>query len=172
MLKQSETLIQELKRVELTIFNVRKELKTLKKRVAGYKGWTKRYRKQQKQLRQEKAELQQQLTSTIQERDLAVAELNKLKLSDSIQAGIKAKEQRDRALAELDILISQIEAYKQVCEKFSRIKYANKNDLIRQAETILFGDTVLQEAQSSINQKDQPQMFTDPASTNRSLLNK
>ena len=32
-----DNVIQEIKRVELTIFNVRKELKTLKRRVAGYK---------------------------------------------------------------------------------------------------------------------------------------
>ncbi len=43
-------ILQEIKRVQNTIFNVQKEIKTLKRRVAAYKGWTKRYRKQQQDL--------------------------------------------------------------------------------------------------------------------------
>ena len=172
MLKKSEDLTQEIKRVELTILNVRKELKTLKRRIGGYKGWTKRYRKQQKQLRQEKSELQQELSSTIQEKDWAIAELNKLKLSSSVQEALKAKEQRDNAIAELDNLINQIEAYKQVCEKFSKVRYADKTALIREAEKLLFDEEVLIELNTTINEKDNPQMFTDCASVNRSLLDR
>lgn len=167
-----DNVIQEIKRVELTIFNVRKELKTLKKRIGGYKGWTKRYRKQQKQLRQDKLELQQELSLTIQERDLAIAELNKVKLSASVQEGIKAKKQRDIAIAELDNLINQIEAYKKVCKNYSVIRYADKNMLIKEAENILFGEEVLEAVNSTINERDHPQMFTDCASINRSLLDK
>ena len=153
MAKKPDDIIQEIKRIELTIFNVKKELKTLKRRVAAYKGWTKRYRKQQKQLRQDKAELQQQLSCSIQE-------------------AIKAKEQRDHAIAELDNLINQIEAYKQVCEKFGKVKYADKISLIKEAEKLLFDEEVLIAINATVNKKDNPQMFTDCASVNRSLLDR
>lgn len=171
-MKNIENVIQDIKRVELTIFNVRKELKTLKRRVAGYKGWTKRYRNKQKQLLHEKAELQQELSLTIQERDKAVAELNKIKLSSSIQKGIKAKEKRDFALTELDSLITKIEAYKKVCQNYSKVAYADKFALIKEAENILFDEKILDMVTQTMDEKDSPQMFTDCASVNRSLLDR
>ncbi len=172
MMKKSEDIIQKIKGVELTIVNVRKEIKTLKRRIGGYKGWTKRYRKQQKQLRQENVELQKELSSTIKERDIAIAQLNKVKLSTSIEEGIQAKDQRDKAIAELDKLIVQIEKYKEVCQNYSKIRYAKKRDLIKEAENLLFGEEVLEAVTETINEIDNPQMFTDYASINRSLLDR
>ena len=149
-------ILQEIKLVQNTIFNVQKEIKTLKRRVAAYKGWTKRYRKQQQDLRQEKEELQKQVTQ----------------LSTQIEAGQKAKNQRDNAIAELNNLIAKIELFKVACEKADKIRYADKYYLIKEAENLLFGEEVLTPTEEILDYRDSPQMFTDPASINRSLLDK
>ena len=153
MFKKIDYLTQEIKKVELTIINVRKEIKTLKRRIAGYKGWTKRYRKQKQELLQENKILHGQLSSSIEE-------------------AVKAKEQRDTALKELDDLILRIESFQSVCTRFSRITYARKEDIVKEAEKLLFEERIPAEAATRLDKREQPQMFTDPASINRSLLDR
>ena len=146
-------ILQEIKQIQDTVFNVQKEIKTLKRRVAGYKGWTKRYRKQNKELIEEKEALQNQLVY-------------------QVQLGQQAKKQRDIAIEELNNLIAKIEAYKITCKKAEQIRYADKTYLIKEAENLLFEEEVLTEGEEVLDYRNSPQMFTDPASINRSLLDR
>lgn len=149
-------ILQEIKQVQNTIFNVQTEIKTLKRRVAGYKGWTKRYRKQKTELIKEKEDLQKKV----------------LQLSSQIEAGQKAKNQRDNAIAELNDLIAKIELFKGACEKADKIRYSDKYYLIKEAENLLFGEEILTRREELLDHRDSPQMFTDRASINRSLLDR
>ena len=149
-------ILQEIQQVQNTIFNVQREIKTLKRRVAGYKGWTKRYRKQKKELIRENEELQNKISQ----------------LAYQIEAGQQAKDQRDNAITELNDLIKRIESYKIICEKADKIRYADKNYLIKEAENLLFDEEILTEREEILDYRDSPQMFTDQASINRSLLDR
>ena len=92
MSQNIDTITQEIKKVELTIFNVRKEIKSTKKKFSDYK---KNFKKDRKQ-------------------------------------------KRDRTLKELNTLNAKIAAYKQFCEQLSNIESADKDDIIKQAEKLLF----------------------------------
>lgn len=156
MTHQVDNIIKEINRVETLTLNVKKEIKTLKKRIGGYKGWTKRYRKQNQELREEKEKLEIQISQ----------------LLSSIQQAKEAKEKGDKARQELNELINKIELYKQVCEKAIKITYADKIYLIQEAERLFFQEEISLEVTETVNSKDNPQMFTDTASINRSLLDK
>lgn len=155
MTQTKDSIIKEIKRVECSTLNVRKEVKALKKRVGKYKSWTKRYRKQTEELKQEKEKLKEQVTQLLL----------------SIEAGKSAKEQGDKARQELSILIDKIEQYHDICERALKITYADKTYLIKEAEKLLFAEEILVNA-IEIDPKEKPQMFTDPASINRDLLDR
>lgn len=149
-------ILQEIQKVQNTIFDVQKEIKTLKRRVAGYKGWTKRYRKQKKELIQENAVLQDKISE----------------LANQIKLGTQAKNQRDNAIKEFNELIERIEAFKESCEKADKIRYADKYYLIKEAENLLFDEEILSPKEEILDYRDSAQMFTDTASINRSLLDR
>ena len=140
---------QEIQQVQNTIYNVQKEIKTLKTRVAGYKGWTKRYRQQKQQLIKENEDLHQKISQ----------------LACQIEAGQQAKSQRDNAIKELNDLITRIESYKEVCEKADKIHYADKYYLIKEAENLLFDEEIEKHKEYVPDHRDSPQIYTDPAST-------
>ena len=48
-----EKITKELYRIEALTLNNKQEIKTLKNRVRAYKGWTRRYRRQQQKLEQD-----------------------------------------------------------------------------------------------------------------------
>ena len=149
-------ILQEIKQVQNTIFDVQKEIKTLKRRVAAYKGWTKRYRKQKKELIQENEALHNKISG----------------LANQIELGTQAKNQRDNAIKEFNELIERIEAFKESCEKADKIRYADKYYLIKEAENLLFDEEILSPKEEILDYRDSSQMFTDPASINRSLLDR
>ena len=147
---------QEIKQIQNTIFNVQKEIKTLKRRVAAYKGWTKRYRKEKQELVKGNEALQNKISA----------------LANQVELGTQAKNQRDVAINELNNLIKRIEAFKKSCEKADKIRYADKYYLIKEAENLLFDEEILSPKEEILDYRDSSQMFTDPASINRSLLDR
>jgi chromosome segregation ATPase len=167
-------IIQEIKRLENLTLDVKKEIKILKRRVGSYKGWLTRYRKQKEELKKEASLLKIANSVACKQRDELQKELNlkKEELLRSVRDGKKAKEERDKAISELDKIIEKIESYKQICEKANKITYADKTYLIKEAVRLFFEEDSINQETELINSRDNPQMFTDPASTNRSLLDR
>lgn len=165
--------IKEIKRVENITLNVKQELKTLKNRVRAYKVWTKRYRKQKEELKQEAAILKHANLVVCQQRDEVTEDLKikQHKLLEAVEKASKSKAERDLALSQLDEVITKIEQYKEVCERASKINYADKTYLIREAEKLFFDEELLNQ-DLNLDSKESPQMFTDPASIGRSLLDR
>ena len=168
-----QDIVREIHRVEVITLNVKQEIKTLKNRVRAYKGWTKKYRQQQKELKQQTALLKQDYIKVCQQRDEVVQELQikQQSLLDSVESAKYAKESRDKALSQLEEVIAQIEQYKEVCDRANKISYADKIYLIQEAEKLLFDKEILT-LNIEFDSRSQPQMFTDPASIGRSLLDK
>jgi chromosome segregation ATPase len=166
-------IIKEIEKVEDTIVNVKNELKTLKNRVRAYKGWTKKYRKQQKALNQEVVTLKNDNQIVCRQRDRVNQELylKQQELLKAVEEAKQAKELRDKALSQLDDIIAKIEQYKEVCDRANRITYADKIYLIQAAEKLFFDEKIINLDFPYLDEKEYPQMFTDQASTNRSLLN-
>ncbi len=166
-------IIKEIEKVEDTIVNVKNELKTLKNRVRAYKGWTKKYRQQQKALHQKVITLQNDNQIVCQQRDRVNQELylKQQELLKAVAEAKQAKELRDKALSQLDDIIAKIEQYKEVCDRANKITYADKVYLIQEAEKLFFDEKVINLDPPDLDEKEYPQMFTDQASTNRSLLN-
>lgn len=166
-------IIKEIEKVEDTIVNVKNELKTLKNRVRAYKGWTKKYRKQQKDLQQEVVTLKNDNQIVCQQRDRANQELylKQQELLIAVTEAKEAKELRDKALSQLDGIIAKIEQYKEICDRANKITYTDKIYLIQEAEKLFFDEKVINSDSPCLDEKEYPQMFTDQASTNRSLLN-
>ncbi|MDJ0588599.1 MAG: hypothetical protein QNJ72_01215 [Pleurocapsa sp. MO_226.B13] len=165
-------IVKEIKRVESTIFNVQRELKTLKNRVRAYKGWTKRYRQQQKELQKEITVLKSNNKIVCQQRDEQSQEVKQKQtaLLNAVRDAKIAQESRDKALLELENVIARIDEFKQACDRINQITYANKADLIKEAEKLLFEEEIIDD-ELNLDEREYPQMFTDPASINRSLLN-
>jgi len=162
-----QSVVERILKVEIVTVNVKEEIKILKNRVRAYKGWTKRYRNQQKQLEQTNL-------AVCKQRDEAVQELQELKLKQqnlwkTIESAREAKEQRDKALLQLDEIINKIEQYKEICDQASQIVYADKIYLIREAERLFFDEEIIN-TDIEFDPKSQAQMFTDQASINRNLL--
>lgn len=172
MLSNSE-IIQEINRLKNTIIDVKKELKSVKNSVRGYKGWTKRYRKKQEELQQEAIVLQKNYQIAEGERDRANRELSikQQELVKAVAEAKKAKEARERALVELDAVIAKIEEYRGVCDRANKMTYADKVYLIQKAEELFFDEEII-DRNLNLNSREKPQMFTDSASINRSLLDR
>ncbi|MBE9168173.1 hypothetical protein IQ238_11840 [Pleurocapsales cyanobacterium LEGE 06147] len=168
-----DNIIQEIKRLENVTLDVKKEIKILRRRVGAYKGWLTRYRKQKEELKKEASLLKVANRMACEQRDKLQRELNlkKEELLRSVQDGKKAKEERDKAIYELDKIIEKIELYKQICKKANKISYSDKTYLIKEAERLFFEEESVNQESELINSRDKPQMFTDPASINRSLSN-
>lgn len=168
-----DNIIQEIKKLEDITLDVKKEIKILKRKVGAYKGWLTRYRKQKEELKKEASLLKVANRVACEQRDKLQEELKlkKEELFHFVQEAKKAKQERDKAISELDKIIEKIEAYKQICEKANKITYADKTYLITEAVRLFFEENVIIKEKKLINRKDNPQMFTDPASINRSLSN-
>ncbi len=69
-------------------------------------------------------------------------------------------------------MIAKIELFKDACEKADKIRYSDKYYLIKEAENLLFGEEILTRREELLDHRDSPQMFTDQASINRSLLDR
>ena len=161
--------VGEISRVEETILGVKQEIKTLKNRVRAYKGWTKKYRQQKK-------ELEQANLAIVSEKDDAKRELQQLQIKqrellEEVKKGINAKEDRDKALLKLDEVISKIEQYREICDRYNKIAFARKEDLIKEAEKLFFDEPIIVDL-TELDRDSQPQMFTDSASVNRYLLDR
>lgn len=130
-----QNVIKEIHRIELVTLKVKKELKTLKNRVRAYKGWTKRYRKQQKELKQDNLAISKQRDQAVQE-----LEIKQQCLLETVEQANEAKESRDQALSQLDNVIAKIEQYREICIKANKIAYADKVYLIKEAEKLFFDE--------------------------------
>ena len=162
-----QDVVTEVLRVEETILCVKQEIKALKNSVRAYKGWTTKYRRKQR-------ELEQTNLVICQERDDARRELDKLQirqqeLLEAVKEGINAKEDRDRALLQLEEVINRIEQYREICDRYNQITFARKEDLIKEAERLFFDEPIIDDT-VNFDSASQPQMFTDRASVNRYLL--
>jgi hypothetical protein len=111
-----------------------------------------------------------------QQRDEALAELSikRTELLKSLQEAKQAKQDRDRSINNLDEVIKKLEAYQNVCERVkNKISDSDKslaNLLIKEAERLLFEEETTSTIEIKLDYKENPQMFTDQASINRSLL--
>lgn len=174
MLNKIDYIIQEIKKVENFTLEAKQEIKILRRRIGAYKGWLTRYRKQREEFKKEVFLLKSSYSLARQERDDLQKELNlkKEELSHLVKQAKDAKEGRDKAIYELDKLIEKIELFKVECQKISQIHYADKTHLIKQAERLLFEEDLIIRETELINNREHPQMFTDTASVNRSLLDR
>ena len=162
-----QNVVTEVSRVKETILCVKEEIQTLKNSVRAYKGWTTRYRRKQR-------ELEQTNLLICQERDDARRKLHKLQirqqeLLEAVREGINAEEARNQALSQLEEVIGRIEQYREICDRYNQITFARKEDLIKEAEKLLFDDPVLVDI-VDFDRQSQPQMLTDRASICRDLL--
>lgn len=171
MLNRHE-IIEEIKRIESTIISVQCELKTLKNPVRAYKGWMKRHYRQKKELQQEIRVLKHCNTIACQQRDEQSQKVRQKQaaLLNAVQEARIAQKSRDKALLELDKVIARIDEFKQACDRINQITYANKADLIKKAEELLFEEEIIDD-ELNLDEREYPQMFSDRASINRSLLN-
>jgi hypothetical protein len=112
------------------------------------------------------------------QRDEALEELSfkRAELLKSLQEAKQAKQDRDRSLANLDEVIGKLEAYQKVCEKVKNQIYERDKSLaillIEEAERLLFEEETTSTIEVKLDAKESPQMFTDQASINRSLLDR
>ena len=161
--------VTEILRVESITVGIQQEIKTLKNRVRAYKGWTKRYRKQQQELKQENTAISKQRDDALQ--DLATLKIKQEELLNNLSAASQAALERDIALSQLDEVIAKIEQYREICDRLSQMTFARKEDLIREAEKLFFDDPVLDDS-VDFDRQNQPQMFEDRASVARYLLDR
>ena len=165
MSQEVDYALQEIQRLQNTIHEAKQEFKKLKRSLGGYKGWLTRYRK-------EKKELKFVNNLVCKQRDEALDELSlkQVELLKSLQEGQQAKKDRDKAIAKLDGVITKLEKYRKMCERAREIKDKDSDYLLREAERLFFQDEF--EIEIKLNERDNPQMFTDQASINRSLLDR
>ncbi|MEM8673865.1 MAG: hypothetical protein AAGF83_08335 [Cyanobacteria bacterium P01_G01_bin.67] len=140
-MSNSKNVTEEIRRIEVTTLNVKKEIKTLKNRVRAYKGWTNRYRRQQKKLKQDNLAIAKQRDHAIQ--DLQELQINQQDLLKAVEEAKQAEKSRDQALLQLDEVINKIEQYKEICVKANKIAYADKLYLIKEAEKLFFDEEIL-----------------------------
>ncbi|MGL5808022.1 MAG: hypothetical protein ACRC2R_01945 [Xenococcaceae cyanobacterium] len=112
------------------------------------------------------------------QRDEALKELSvkRAELLKSLQEAKQAKQERDRSINNLDEVIIKLEAYQKVCEKVKNQISDNDrslaSELIKKAEKLLFEDETTSQIEIELDPKHSPQMFTNSASINRSLLDR
>ena len=134
-----QNITQEICKIEVSFLNIKQEIKTLKNRVRGYKGWTKRYRKQLKELKQDNLAVSKQRNQAIQE-----LEIKQQRLVETVEEARQAKELRDQAISQLEDVIAKIEQYKEICQKANKISYADKTYLIKEAEKLFFDEEIFE----------------------------
>ncbi len=160
-----QNITQEICRIEVSFLNVKQEIKTLKNRVRGYKGWTKRYRKQLKELKQNNLAVSKQRDQAVQE-----LEIKQQLLVETVEEARQAKELRDQARSQLEDVIAKIEQYKEICIKANKISYADKIYLIKEAEKLFFDEEILN-FDIEFDPIDQPHLVSGQAALGRSSLN-
>ncbi len=165
MSQEVDYALKEIKRLQDIIYDAKQDFKKLKRSLGGYKGWLTRYRKETKELKYVNNLVCKQRDEALNELSLKQAELLK-----SLQEGQQAKKDRDKAISKLDEVIIKLEKYKTICEKARESNDENSDYLLREAEKLFFQDEI--EIEIKLNDRDSPQMFTDPASINRSLLDR
>jgi hypothetical protein len=112
------------------------------------------------------------------QRDEALEELSikRSELLKSLQEAKQAKQDRDRSIENLDEVIGKLEAYQKICKKVkNQISDNDKSQAtlsIEEAERLLFEEETKTTIEIQLDNKESPQMFTDPASINRSLLDR
>ncbi len=166
-MKERPNIVEEIQRVKTITLNVKREIKTLKDRVRAYKGWTKRYRKQQQELKHTNLVISEQRDRAVQE-----LELKQQRLLETIEEAKQAKQLRDKALSQLDEVIAKIEQYKKVCQRANQITYADKVYLIKEAEKLFFDEEIITVDIINFDSKTQSQMLTSQADIGRSLLDR
>jgi len=162
-----QDVVAEVSKVKETIFGVQQEIQTLKNRVRAYKGWTTKYRRQQKELKQTNLIIRQERDNA--RRELQELQIRQQELLEAVREGVNAEEDRNRALAQLEEVISRIEQYREICDRYNQMTFARKADLIREAEKLFFDEPVIDDS-IYFDRGSQPQMFTDRASICRDLL--
>ena len=164
-----QNITQEICRIEVSFLNVKQEIKTLKNRVRGYKGWTKRYRKKQKELKQANLAISKERDQAIQ--DFKELQIKQQCLLKSIAEAEQAIELRDKARFELNNIIAKIEQYREICITANKISYADKEYLIKEAEKLFFEEEI-PTVDVEFNSDSKPQMFEDKRSIVRYLLDR
>lgn len=112
------------------------------------------------------------------QRDEALTELSikRDELLKSLHEAKQAKQNRDIAINNLDEVIGKLEAYQNICERFkNEISDSDQSIaslLIKEAERLLFEEQTTPAIEIKLDRQENPQMFTDPASINRSLLDR
>ena len=159
--------IGEILRVRETIFGVQQEIQTLKYSIRAYKGWTTKYRRKQRELEQTNLVLSQQRNEA--RRELQELQIRQQELLEALREAGSAKEDRDRALSQLEKVISRIKQYREICDKYNQMTFARKEDLIKEAENLFFDVPVIDDT-IDFDRQSQPQMLTDRASICRYLL--
>ena len=165
MSQELDCALKKINRLQNVIYEAKEDFKKLKRSVAGYKGWLTRYKKETKALK-----FTNNLVCTQRDEALAQLSLKQVELLKSVHEGKQAKKDRDRAIAKLDVVISKLETYKNICARAREMDNQDSDYLLREAERLFFQDEI--EIEIKLDPKDNPQMFTDPASINRSLLDK
>jgi hypothetical protein len=165
-MKERQNIIEDIQRIKTNTLNIKREIKTLKDRVRAYKGWTKRYRKQQQELKHTNLVISQQRDEAVQE-----LELKQQRLLETVEEAKQAKELRDKALSQLDEVIAKIEQYKEVCQRANQMTYADKIYLIQEAEKLFFDEEIIT-VDINFDSKTQSQMLTSQADIGRSLLDR
>lgn len=113
-----------------------------------------------------------------QQRDEALLELStkRAALLQSLQEAQEAKYDRDRAIDNLDEVIDKLEAYKIICERVKNLIPESDRSLtswlIQKADKLLFEEEITNTIEIELDCRENPQMFTDRASINRSLLDR
>jgi hypothetical protein len=195
MLNNIENIIKEL-------LYIKEEIKKSEEKEKKYLEWLRKFKKENERLVKTNNILKQQKNNALEklfflqenasklkraeelifankfvckQRDDALAELStkKAELLHSLQEARKAKIDRDLAIQNLDDVIKNLEAYQNICQEIKNKIYIGEQDfttvLIEKAETLLFKEEIIEVI---FNEVEQPQMFTDTASINRSLLDR
>ncbi len=165
-MSNSQNITKEIRRIEVVTLNVKKEIKTLKNRVRAYKGWTKRYRKQQQELKQDNLAISKERDNAVKE-----LELKQQHLLETVEEAKQAKELRDQALLQLDEVINKIEQYKEICKKANKISYADKIYLIKEAEKLFFDEEIIT-TDIELDSTGKPQLESGQAALGRYLLDR
>lgn len=163
MSQEVDYALKEIKRLQYIVDEAKLDFKKLKRSLGGYKGWLTRYRR-------EKKELKYVNNLVCKQRDKALDELSvkQVELLQSLREGQQAKKERDQAISKLDEVIIKLERYKNICDRARENGDRDSDYLLIEAERLFFQS----EIEIKLDRQDSPQMFTDRASINRSLLDR
>lgn len=165
MSQELDYAFQEINRLQCIVLEAKKDFEKLKRSLAGYKGWRTRYKRKNEELKFVN-------NLVCKQRDQALKELSlkQVELLKSLQEGQQAKKDRDKAISKLDEIITKLEKYQRICETKRENDTQGSDYLLQEAERLFFREEI--EIEIKLDRRDSPQMFTDRASINRSLLDR